>query len=403
MQQLQAKDSSMQLQASLWPLVVSLILIASTMRAPLTSIGSLISEISTSLELSNTTAGLVTSMPLLAFAILSPFAPGLAQRFGIAKVLATAAVVLTIGISIRSIGSITALFTGTILLGLAIAVCNVLLPSFVKTVFPHKLGLMTGIYSVSMNLCGAIASGVSVPLASQAGLGWRGALAVWAILASVALVCWLLQIRNPRLQSQPTYANRKVQQSGTLLRSSLAWSITLFMGLQSMFFYIIVAWMPNILQDRGMSAEDAGWMLSLLQFALLPLTFIVPIWAGRRVSQQPLVWIMFLLLFTGIIGLMHGSNGLIPLFVILLGIGGGFAFSLAMMFFTLRTRDANEAAKLSGMAQSAGYLLAAAGPIIFGLIHDLSHSWTIPLYMIVFTVVLLLLFGSHASKNKYVT
>ncbi|CAM3036964.1 MFS transporter [Paenibacillus sediminis] len=382
-----------------WLLVLGIILIGANLRAPLTSVGPLVGEIRDSLGISNTAAGTITTLPLLAFALLSPFAPRLARRFGMSSVLMFSLVLLTIGIVLRSMSGTTTLFIGTALLGLAIAVCNVLIPSLVKQQFPDKMGIMTGVYSVSMNLCGAIASGVSVPLADKLGLGWNEALGCWGILALISIVFWIPQMRN---RNQEVTATSSEKMKVNLWRSPLAWQVTMFMGLQSTIFYTVVAWFPEILGARGMSSNLGGWMLSLAQFAILPVTFIVPIWAARMNSQRLLVIMTAIFFWIGIGGLFLGGSSLVPLWAILIGIGVGFAFSLAMMFFGLRTQTTHEAAELSGMAQSVGYLLAAVGPTLFGSLHDATHSWNVPLILLLAASVLLLLFGLGAARNRFV-
>nr|WP_205516790.1 MFS transporter [Paenibacillus sp. SYP-B3998] len=380
-------------------LVFGVICIAANLRAPLTSVGPLVASIRDDMGISNTLAGMITTLPLLAFAILSPFAPTLARRFGIESVLLGAMGLLTIGIFLRSVSGIVTLFAGTALLGLGISVCNVLLPSLIKREFPDRIGLMTGMYSVGMNVCGAIASGISVPLSRHLGLGWKGALGCWAILAFFAILVWLPQMRNRHRQTTTKAGSR---QKGNLWRSPLAWQVTLFMGLQSMIFYVIITWLPEILRERGISSDIAGWLLFLMQVALLPVTFIVPIIAGRMKSQHLLVLITGGLFFVGISGLCFGGSSWIPLWAIFLGMGGGCSFSLAMMFFGLRTHTSHEAAELSGMAQSFGYLLAAVGPILFGALHDATHSWTLPLIALMVVSVLILLFGLGAARDRYV-
>lgn len=181
-----------------WPIILGIVLIAMIMRSPLTSVGPLIGSIRESLELSNATAGLLTTLPLLAFALLSPFAPFLARRLGVERTLLYALILLMVGIAIRSLAATASLFAGTALIGLAIAVCNVLIPSLVKRNFAHQVGLMTGVYSVSMNLSGAIASGVSVPVARDLGFGWNGALGIWGVLVLLAALFWLPQARASR-------------------------------------------------------------------------------------------------------------------------------------------------------------------------------------------------------------
>ncbi|PAE88402.1 CynX/NimT family MFS transporter [Shouchella clausii] len=383
-----------------WALIFGIVLISLTMRSPLTSVGPLVGSIRESLGLSNTVAGLLTTLPLLAFALLSPFTPTLARRFGMERVLFCALVLLMTGIAVRSVSATISLFGGTVLLGLSIAVCNVLIPSLVKRDFSNNIGLMTGIYAVSMNLCGAIASGISVPLARNFGFGWNGALGVWGILALIAALFWFPRIRGSHPSVVVTTNVAMVRRS--LWRSPLAWTITLFMGMQSLLFYVLITWLPEMMTGRGLSEDSAGWMLSLFQMATLPVSFIVPILAGRMKNQRLLVTIMAFLFFVSLGGFYFGHHALISLWTILLGIAGGCAFSLAMIFLSLRTKDAYDAASLSGMSQSVGYLLAASGPILFGFLHDVTAGWNLPLLLLFFVSAMLLLCGLGASKNRTV-
>ncbi|MFL0365421.1 CynX/NimT family MFS transporter [Pseudobacillus sp. 179-B 2D1 NHS] len=380
-------------------LIVGIILIGANLRAPLTSVGPLVPAIRENLGISNAVAGTITTLPLLAFAFLSPFAPKISRLFGVELTLFVALIALATGILLRSSGGVAALFAGTILLGLAIALGNVLLPGFIKQHFSERLGVMTGIYSVSMNLCGAIASGLSVPLAASAGFGWSGALRVWAVLAFIAVFFWLPQLRRKKQTAVPG-GNRS---GSRLWHSRLAWQVTLFMGLQSLIFYVVITWLPDILQQKGMDAGSAGWMLSMMQFSVLPFTFIVPVLAGRQENQRGIAAATAVLFTAGLIGILFDDSALLLLWVIFTGIGAGSAFSLAMMFFSLRTKSTQEAAELSGMAQSFGYLLASVGPVLFGGLHDLTHSWTIPLTMLIAASVLIFVTGLSVGKKGYVT
>ncbi|WP_068613296.1 CynX/NimT family MFS transporter [Paenibacillus tuaregi] len=384
-----------------WIMIVGIIFVATNLRAPLTSVGPLAGLIRDSLHISNTLAGLITTLPLLAFALFSPFVPGLGRRWGMERMILISVTFLTLGIMIRWLPGAPALYAGTAVLGLAISVCNVLLPAFIKREFPTKIGLLTGVYSISMNLFGAIASGISVPVAVGLGLGWPTSLGIWGVLSLASIMVWLPQLKRRGIPSgaAPLQADN---QDVSLWRSPLAWQVTLFMGLQSTVFYVLIAWLPEILKLQGVGSDQSGWLLSIMQLSLLPFTFVVPVLAGRMSSQRPLVIIMSILLLMGTLGLVYGSSNLIVLWIILLGIGGGFAFSLAMMFFGLRTRSAHQAAELSGMAQSFGYLLAAAGPTLFGYLHDATQSWTIPLLILVGASVLLLIVGLGASRDRYI-
>ncbi|TCM96294.1 CP family cyanate transporter-like MFS transporter [Paenibacillus sp. BK033] len=382
-------------------LALSLIFVAANLRAPITSVGPLVSYIRESTGISNSVAGLLTTVPLLAFTFMSPFAPQLARRYGVERVIFIALIFIGIGTLCRSISSSVALFGGTILIGLSIAVCNVLIPSLVKKDFSNKIGLMTGIYSVSMNLCGALASGISVPLARDAGFGWQGALSCWLVLTAVGIVFWLPRMNQSRQTATISQASTAAGEAKPW-RSSLAWQVTLFMGLQSFIFYNLVAWLPEILNSRGMTNDTAGWMLSLIQFSMLPFTFVIPIIASRMKSQRVLVVITTVLYLVGIGGLLLDGNGLVPLWSVLIGVAGAGSFSLAMLFFTLRTRTSHAAAQLSGMAQSVGYLLAAIGPLVFGMIHDMTHRWTVSIGMLIAASLLIFMFGMGAARDRYV-
>ncbi|WP_110926132.1 CynX/NimT family MFS transporter [Bacillus massiliglaciei] len=386
---------------AVWIMIIGIIFIAANLRAPLTSVGPLVGFIRDDIHLSNTLAGLITTLPLLAFALFSPIVPKLGRKFGAEAVILVSIISLTIGIFLRSISGAAALYMGTAILGLAIAVSNVLLPGLIKREFPERIGVMTGVYSISMNLLGAIASGISVPLAVGAGLGWKGALGIWGILSFISLLFWLPQIKR-RTKGTESIHHHQPESHVNVWKSALAWQVTLFMGLQSMVFYILIAWLPEILTEQGLSSDHSGWLLSMMQLALLPFTFIVPVLAGRMSSQRSLVTISAILLLSGTLGLLYGSMNLIILWMILLGIGGGFAFGLAMMFFGLRSETAGQAAELSGMAQAVGYLLAATGPTLFGFLHDATNSWTVPLFILAGASILLFIFGLGAARDRYI-
>lgn len=381
----------------LWLLILGIIFAGANLRAPLTCVGPIIEIIRNHTGMSNTLAGMLTTLPLLAFALISPIAPRLARRFGLEHTLFGALLLLGAGILLRSVPYTDALFSGTVLLGVAIAVCNVLLPSLIKREFPNKVGLMTGTYSVSMNMWAAIASGVSIPITKGLGYGWRFALVCWALISLVSIIVWI-----PQLLQKQHVPNSSSSGTG-LWGSGLAWKVTLFMGLQSTVFYAIITWLPVILHQQGINPTKAGWLLSLTQFASLPPTFIVPILAGRSANQRKLVTFTVIFLLLGYAGILSGVTVLAPIYVILIGIAIGSGFGLATMFFVLRTHNAQQAAELSGMAQSVGYLLAAVGPALFGYLHDQTHSWNIPLILLAVAAVLLYIVGMGAGSNRFVS
>ena len=379
-------------------LLLGIVFVAMNLRSPITSVGPLIGLISKELTLSGGQAGLITTIPLIAFALVSPIAPKLAYRWTIERTIFYALICLMIGMILRSIPSFLFLLVGTVILGTAIAICNVLLPGLVKKEFPSMSGVVTGVYSVSMNLTGAIASGVSIPLVQKMGLDWNMALGIWSLLSIVAFIGWFPQLkRHDRVVEEVSS-----QEVISLWASKLAWSVTLFMGIQSFIFYVLVAWLPEMLVEKGLTTAQSGGMLSLLQMTLLPITFIIPIIAEKRPNQQLFVWIAFLLFAFGIAGLLSDNMLLLILAIMSIGIAGGIAFSLSMMFFNLRTTSSRQAAELSGMAQSIGYLLAASGPFVFGFLHDVTNTWIISLVVLLGLTVVLLFAGLVASQDKVI-
>jgi MFS transporter, CP family, cyanate transporter len=381
-------------------LVVAIVLLAANLRPALTSVAPLIGQIRTDTGISNGVAGLLTGLPLLAFAVLSPIAPQLARRFGMEYVLLASLLALAVGILLRSAGAVAALFLGTAILGAAIAVGNVLLPSLVKREFPERTGLMTSTYTTALAVSAAIAAGASFPIAYQVDIGWRGSLALWALLALVAAVAWFPQIRI----ADPANASTGTSRGVTGLWSSvLAWQVTLFMGLQSLGYYVVLTWLPQILQEEvGVSAAQAGRLLALAQVVVIPAMFLAPVLADIRPSQYSVVVGAVTLTGTGTLGLLVASSTATALWIVLLGLGQGACFSLALTFFALRAPDSEHAAALSGMAQSVGYLLAAGGPFLFGVLRDATHAWTVPLTLLVAVSVCLLITGLGAARDTHV-
>ncbi len=382
-------------------LITGIFLLALELRACITAVGPLVGIIRSETGLSSTLTGLLTTLPLIAFGVVSPFAPALSRRWSIEVMLFVSLLSLALGIFLRSLPAVSLLFLGTAVLGAAIAISNVLVPALIKRDFPHRVGLMTAIYSTLVSASGALADGVSIPLAQGVGLGWRGSLAFWALPAALTALLWLPLLRlraRTEVRTQETSKNITYN----VWRSPLAWQVTLYMGLQSWTFYTIVAWFPTIFAVHGLSAANAGWLLSLIQGAGAVGSFLAPQLAVRMRSQRILVSGTILLALIAHAGILSGAFGFILLWCLLLGLAQGSFLGLALLFFILRTSDARSAAELSGMAQSIGYLLAATGPLLIGWLHDLTNGWTIPLLVLVAVTLLLLGVGMGAGRNATV-
>ena len=382
--------------------LVAIVLLAANLRPAITSVAPLIERIRADAGVSSGVAGLLTALPLLAFAALSPVAPRLARRFGAERVLIGSMLALCGGILLRSSGAGAApLFAGTAVLGAAIAAGNVLLPGLAKDKFPGRIGAATGAYTVAMGTSAAIAAGASVPLTRLIGPGWQAPLALWAAPALLAAVAWAPLLRRGGRDPEPPRRARASPGAG-LWRSPLAWQVTAFMGLQSLGYYATLTWLPEILREGGTGAETAGWLLALSQAVAIPAMFVAPVAAGRRPSQQGVVAASVALIGAGVLGLLlFGAGGGI-LWVTLLGLGQGACFSLALTLFALRAADPGQATALSGMAQSFGYLLAALGPPLFGVLRDATGSWTLPLALLLGITACLLAAGLGAARDARV-
>lgn len=377
-------------------LLLGIILVAANLRAAITSVGPLVGSIRDTTGLSSFWLGMLSTLPLFAFAIFSPLAPSVAKKMGIEKTILFSLVAITVGIAFRSIPSNRTLFFGTAIIGLGIATCNVLLPSLIKSKFPLQVGPMTGIYTMTMVSFAAVASGISFPLAHQTTMGWRGSLLFWILLSIIGILVWI-----PHLKSQvnPTDERITKERVTEALRSPLAWKVTLYMGLQSLTFYVSVTWLAQILHDLGMTLASAGYMLSLMQLVSIPVSLFIPILAGKRKSQSGFASLAAFLYLSGFVGILFFGSTFVVLWVVLIGLGNGASISMALLLFSLRASNAEQVATLSGMAQSIGYLLAAVGPPLFGYLYDITNEWTIPLLLLMKTCTAQFIIGIGAGRN----
>jgi CP family cyanate transporter-like MFS transporter len=358
-------------------MAIGIVLVAVNLRPAVVAISPLLGQIRDQEGLSATSAGLLTTLPVLCFGLLAPVAPRLSRRFGMERVVFGALVLLGAGFAIRLAPAVWALFIGTMLAGVAIAIGNVLLPALIKRDFPQRVGLMTGLYSMALTGGATLAAGLTIPISQATGLGWRATLACWGGVTVLSAVSWL-----PQLGKRPGRAGTGSPLPGTgLRRSGLAWSVTLFMGLQSLDFYATAAWLPEIFADQGASAAEAGWRLALASLVSISASLLVPIVASR-LKRQRLVGVMATAITAvALIGLV-AEPSLPYLWVILLGLAQGSAIGLALMLIVLRAGNARSAAALSSMAQSVGYVMAAAGPLAVGFVHDRTAGWTMPILLL---------------------
>lgn len=374
----------------------ALIFASLNLRPTIAAISPVLSQIRRTTGLSDAGAGLLTTLPLICFGALAPAAPRLVRRFGTGFVLLSCIGLLGIGTVLRSIG-IAGLFVGTITLGVGIAVANVLMPGIVKDDFPERVGLMTGLYAMTLSAGPAIAAGVSAPLSSALGGDWRLATGLWAMPAAMAFFV-LLPFRSHRRPSGLSVA----QSPRGLWRDPVAWAITIFMGLQSLEFYSALAWLPTIFSSRGVSADEAGALLAATNVVGILAAMAAPTVAEKLPDARAAVLSCTAFLAAGTAGLLLDPHGLDLLWAMLLGVGQGSAISLAMLLMVRRSHDARQAMSLSGMAQGVGYLIAAVGPALTGGLHQVSHGWTVPLAVLLALLVPLGVAGYSAGGHRRV-
>ena len=352
-----------------WLLIMGLVLVAMNLRPALSSLSPLLSKVSDSLGLSAAKAGLLTTLPVLCLGLFAPLAPILARRFGAERVVLGILLTLAGGILLRSSFGETGLFIGSLIAGASIGIIGVLLPGIVKRDFARQAGTMTGVYTMALCLGAALAAGATVPLSHYFADSWTLGLGFWIVPALVAALFWLPQVGQKHGAHQVAYRVKG------LLRDPLAWQVTLYMGLQSSLAYIVFGWVPSILISRGLSATEAGLALSGSIIVQLLSALTAPWLATRGKDQRLAIVVVMLLTLGGLFGCLYAPLDGLWGWAILLGLGQGGTFSLALTLIVLRSRDSHVAANLSGMAQGIGYTLASMGPLAVGLLHDWTGGW----------------------------
>ncbi|MDR2284516.1 MAG: MFS transporter [Sphingobacterium sp.] len=383
--------------------VAVIIFVGGGLRAPITAVSPVLSEIIEVLQLNNLQGSLLTSIPLIVFATCSVLVSKLAVRVNIHCSLIYSLIFLIIGLYLRVYGNVPMLFVGSFFIGLGICIGNVTTPAYIKNLFPQKIGVMTGVFSVAMNLTAATASGLSIAIGTWTGMGWRGSLGIWIFWALLALLAVGLETFFGKKETSTNNSTTKTQQTSfNVFRSKQAWYISIFMGIQSLVYYCLVALLPIVLIDYGMAKEETGVVLLIIQLAMLPVLFISPVIATRLKDQQWMIYGVGVLMFIGIAMLVLLKAQFIYLASVIIGVSSGLAFSLSILFFSLKSKTMDGTLKISGKAQSVGYLIAAFGPPIFGMLHDWDSSWQSSFYFLLLMIVIMVVFGRKAAKPRFI-
>jgi MFS transporter, CP family, cyanate transporter len=374
--------------------LLALLLVAANLRGSLTGVGPLLPAIQQDLSLSSFGAGVLGSLPLLMFALFAPLAR-LGLRFGAERLVLAGLVTLAFGILLRSEGHVAALYAGTVLLAGAIAMTNVLVPTLVKQHYPERVPALTSAYATVMQVFASLGSGIAVPLALWLPGGWRASLASWAALAVFTVLVWLPQLRGSRVVPVALAPAGAVQPPW---RRALAWQVTGFMGAQSTLFYVAISWYPVYLHEYGFAAVTSGWLLTLYQVVALLAGMAVPLLIRRLPDQRLLAAGVAALGFTATAGMWLLPQMAAGWFV-MLGLGAGPSLILSLSFIGLRAGSAQTVAALSLMTQGVGYFISMLGPVAFGLLHDASGAWSLPLAFVMLVAVAQGLCGLGAGRR----
>ncbi|MHB1468019.1 MAG: CynX/NimT family MFS transporter [Solirubrobacteraceae bacterium] len=377
----------------------ALIVVALNLRLAIAAISPLLGQVQRGTGLSYAGGGLLTAVPLFCFGAVAPIAPRLIRRHRMGPLLGLTMLVVAAGCAIRLEASLPALFVGTAVIGAGIAVGNVLLPGLIKRDFAGRATTMIALYSASLSIGAAVSAGLTLPIERASGIGWRPALAVWGLGAVLALALWMPHATRSEGSERP---HSGAGLARALRRDRLAWSVTLFMGLQSFGYYATLNWLPTILEYHHMPDTRAAWMLSFSMFPGMLAALLTPAIERRMRRSGALVVAIALSCGAAYCGLLLAPTSATYVWMTLLGLGQGISISLALGYIVARAPDGEHAAHLSTMAQSGGYLLASSGPFLLGALHEITGGWTLPLLVLLVALVPLLLAGLHASRDGHV-
>lgn len=380
--------------------ILSVMFVGVNLRPAITSVGFVLPEIRSDLALGAAAAGMLTTVPLLAFVFFSMQAPGWGRRFGLARLIFASLLLLAVGFAVRMIPHAAAMFVGMAVIGLAITIGNVLLPAYIKARYPDRAGPLMGAYTVSLSLGPALAAAGTLPIARATG-SWQLALLSWAILLLVAVPMWLphlRRVRRPVLKSAP----HRAAALRSLWANPLAWSVTIYFAVMSVLFYSINSWLPSILADRGSTLELGSTILSVVNFTAIPFTLVVSLLANRTYSQ---VWATV----TGSVGFGIGLFGIIYaptdtwlIWALIFGAGLGCSTGVAFSLAVLRTRTPAGTAALGGMSQTAAYTFSSLGPVGAGALRDLTGTWDVVIWVFLTIIFIQAVAGVHAGRHRFV-
>jgi CP family cyanate transporter-like MFS transporter len=375
--------------------LVGITLVAANLRTAVTALSPVVSEVSSDIPLGALAIGVLGMLPPVCFAVFGIFTPVFTRRIGLERMLVLALAAILAGHLLRGLaGSLPVLLLGSVVAFAGLGIGNVLLPPLVKKYFPDRIGLVTSLYATVLSISTLVPPLVAVPVADSAG--WRVSLGQWALLALLALLPWvalLVREGSRRYTSHQASGNDNVLEEaepaviGRIWRSSVAWAITIVFTTSSLNAYAMFAWLPQLLRETaGVSAGQAGVLLSLYAAMGIPMALIVPVLTARLKNVGVIVYAGVAVFLIGDLGLLLAPSVAPWLWVAFAGLGPLF-FPLALVLINLRTRTHEGSVALSGFVQSVGYTMGAFGPIVVGILRETTGGWTWPLIALIISAL----------------
>ncbi|MDR6573312.1 CP family cyanate transporter-like MFS transporter [Curtobacterium sp. 320] len=407
------------LRGAAWLLPAAIVLIALNFRGPIVATAPVIGDVRVDLGLTATVAGLLTTIPVLCFALATPFASWVIAKADPERAVSLSLVIVLVGTVVRSMPSSAALLVGTAVIGIGITIGNVVIPVVIRRdTSPERVGLVTGVYTSALNVGSMITSLGTAPIA--ASWGWPVAIAVWAVFAVVAGLAWTYAVGARAAWRRPT-ASEPVVETGPIdqvlgtgairtvdggagsaqvrpARRLITWGLTLAFGGQAFSYYALTAWIPTLLHDEiGFSKASSGASSSVFQILAVVGALGVPVLAAKWRPRAIIALVAFLWLAMPL-GLLFAPQ-LWLLWSVLGGAAQGGGITVIFIVIVRIVSSDADARRMSAFVQGGGYLLGSAGPLVAGSLHGITGDWTAPLLVVLVAVLTLGIVGTFAARR----
>jgi len=375
--------------------LLGILLTTLVLRPPVASVGPLVAELEAKLNLGSLEVGLLTSIPVFCFGLGAFASPAIVRRFGIDKTLLVLQALIAISIAGRLWFGFIGLLVGTTVIGLSIAVANVILPGIVRARFPERVGVVTATYTMTLAVAASFAASTAVPFSVALG-GWQFSLLVWVVPAVAAFMVWSTQTKDSK--HLIVSAEHHEVEARSVRRSPITWWIVAFFGIQSLGFYALLAWLPSLLIDGGATAAEAGGVLGVTTIAGVPFGMLLGSNLKRFKSLSVPAAIASGLTTIGMALLLDAKLSLVA--GIIIGLGQASTFPISLNLISTRATTVAQTTELSTLSQGYGYLAAALGTFVW--LREVSGGWVLPILLLVFLSALQLYSGLVAGRNRVI-